>query len=248
MKKYSKLLIIFALTIPTSVWAEEVRFVTEGAYAPWNYIDDDGELAGFEIDLGNELCTRMDASCEWVTNEWDSIIPNLIAGNYDAILAGMSITEERMQTITFSQEYFPSEPARYIASENATLDFENLKDLRIGAQGATIHSAFLEKNLSADNTIVKYETADQSVTDLAAGNIDILFADGLFLAPVVEGSGGSLVFVGPEQQLGGGVGIGMRQDETELHSKLQAALDSVKADGKLDELIMEYFEKGPYFQ
>ena len=73
--------------------AQTVRLGTEGAYAPWNFLDDSGQVAGFEIDLGNELCARAELECEWVVNEWDSIIPNLQAGNYDAIMAGMSITE-----------------------------------------------------------------------------------------------------------------------------------------------------------
>jgi len=248
MVKDSCLIGLIAVSIQASAFAADVRLVTEGAYAPWNYIGDDGELAGFEIELGNELCDRMAVSCEWVINDWDSIIPNLIAGNYDAIMAGMSATDERKETIQFSEEYFPSEPARYIASENTTIDFDNLTGIRIGAQGATIHSAYLEQTLQEENTILKYETPDQSVADLVAGNIDILFADGLYLEPIVSGSNGSLVFVGPKQKVGEGVAIGMRQEDTELHGQFQTALQSVKADGTLDKLIMEYFKKGPYFQ
>ncbi len=249
MMKYSYICLLTATLLQTSAFADDVRFVTEGAYAPWNYIDDNGELAGFEIDLGNELCERMDASCEWVVNEWDSIIPNLVAGNYDAILAGMSVTEERMQAIAFSAEYFPSTvPARFIALKDTSVDFNNLKGLRIGAQGATIHSAYLEETFQADNTILKYETPDQSVTDLLAGNIDVLFADGLYLEPIVATNSDALTFVGPEQTVGAGVGIGMRKDDSELQVRVQSALESVKADGTLDTLIMEYFEKGPYFK
>src|SRR5690606_7680132 len=93
------------LALGTPALAQEtVRIATEGAYAPWNFLSDSGAPAGYEIDLGNALCEQAALNCEWVVNDWDSIIPNLLAGNYDLIMAGMSITEERLQTIDFSDE------------------------------------------------------------------------------------------------------------------------------------------------
>src|SRR5690606_37789225 len=96
----------------TSASAQEVlRVGTEGAYAPWNFVNDAGELAGFEIDLANAICEQTGMTCEIVQNDWDSIIPNLVAGNYDTIMAGMSITEERLESINFTQDYFPVDPS-----------------------------------------------------------------------------------------------------------------------------------------
>jgi len=226
---------------------DTVRLGTEGAYAPWNYIDDSGKVAGFEIDLGNEMCKRAGITCEWVTNEWDSIIPNLVAGNYDAIMAGMSITEERMQTIDFSADYFPPDPSLWAAASDASFNFDSLSGVKIGVQGATIQSAYVEETYGANNTILSYETADQSVADLVAGNIDLLLADGGFLEPIIEASSGALGFTGPEVMIGGGVGIGMRKDDKDLQAKLGEALEAVKADGTVDKLIMEYFKKGPFY-
>ena len=244
-----KLLLTMALAAfaSTGFAADKVRFGTEGAYAPWNFMDDSGKLAGFEIELGNEICRRAKLECEFVVNEWDSIIPNLIAGNYDGIMAGMSVTDERKKTIMFSDEYYPADPSRYAAAAGDTFDFDNLKGKKIGAQGATIQAAYAEENFKADNTIKLYEKPDQSVADLAAGNIDILLADGSFLEPVVEGSGGNIVFVGPNVQIGGGVAIGLRQKDTELGAKLNAALTEVKKDGTLDKMIKEFFKKGPFY-
>lgn len=223
--------------------AADVRIGTEGAYPPWNFIDDSGKLAGFEIDLGNALCEKAGVSCEFVQNEWDSIIPNLLAGNYDVIMAGMSITDERRETIDFSEEYFPSSPSMFAAAAGAELDFDNLSGVKIGAQGATIQADHLEAAMAEGNTLLTYETPDQSVADLMAGNIDLLFADGDYLIPVVDGSGGKLEFTGPKVSLGGGVGMGMRKDATELQEKMAAALVELKADGTLDKLIKESFEK-----
>lgn len=237
---------IAAALFSASAMAADVRIATEGAYAPWNFMDDSGKVAGFEVELGNVICERAGVECEWIVNEWDSIIPNLVAGNYDMIMAGMSITDERKETIMFGSEYFPADPSAFVAASSANIDFDNLKGLKIGAQGATIQAGYLEANLAEGNDILTYETADQSVADLAAGNIDILLADPSFLEPVVEGSGGALAFVGDRIKIGDGVAAGYRQADGELAEKMNAALEEVRADGTLSELLVEFFEKDPW--
>ncbi|NOZ33308.1 MAG: transporter substrate-binding domain-containing protein [Alphaproteobacteria bacterium] len=222
--------------------AQTVRLGTEGAYAPWNFINEAGDIDGFEIDLGTELCSRAGLECEFVINEWDSIIPNLIAGNYDAIIAGMSVTDERMKSIDFSGEYYPPDASVYAMAAGAEIDFENMSGIRIGVQGATIHADYAAANLADGNTIVSYETADQSTADLAAGNVDVVLADGSFLEPVVAGSNGALEIGGPNLMIGGGVALGLRQDDDELEAKFNAAIASMKADGSLNELIAKWFD------
>ena len=110
-----------------------VRMGTEGAYAPWNFVNDAGEIDGFERELGDELCMRAELKCEWVKNDWDSIIPNLVSGNYDTIIAGMSITDERDEVIDFTQPYTPPDPSTYAALDSG-LDVEGAV---IAAQAAT---------------------------------------------------------------------------------------------------------------
>lgn len=227
--------------------AQTVRLGTEGAYVPWNFIDDSGNVAGFEIELGNAVCERAGWDCEWVVNDWDTIIPNLLAGNYDAIMAGMSITEERQQTIDFSDNYFPPDPSRYVAAAGAEFDFDNLSGARIGTQGATIQNAYVEENFAADNTMHAYGTADQAMADLLAGRIDMILADSGYLEPVIAGNPG-LAFIGPEVLIGGGVGVGLRKQDGELKAKFNEIISEMKADGTLDELIAKWFEgRGPYF-
>src|SRR6056297_7254 len=108
-----KILIIGAAALAISASAalagshSVVRMGTEGAYPPYNFINDAGEVDGFEREVGDELCARAELTCEWVTNDWDSIIPNLTSGNYDTIIAGMSITAERDEVIDFTQPYIP---------------------------------------------------------------------------------------------------------------------------------------------
>jgi len=108
-----------------------VRLGTEGAYPPYNFLNDAGEVDGFERALGDELCTRAELTCEWVTNDWDSIIPNLVSGNYDVIIAGMSITEERDEVIDFSDPYTQPDPSAYVALSEG-IDVEKRGDLGTG--------------------------------------------------------------------------------------------------------------------
>ena len=242
----SAVLAVSMLAAPVMA-SDTIRLGTEGAYAPYNYFDDSGKIAGYEIDLGNAICKKAGLTCEWVVNEWDSIIPNLIAGNYDGIMAGMSITDERKKTINFSDEYYPVAPSLYAAAAGHKVDLSALKGKKIGVQGATVQAAFAEQHYAADNTILSFETFDQSVADLMAGNIDVLLADGDPLISVVEGSKGALVFVGDGVAIGGGVAIGLRKKDVELAKKLNSALAALKSDGTVDKLIKKYFEKGPFY-
>src|SRR6056297_1597046 len=110
------------------------RLGTEGAYPPYNFINDNGEVDGFERELGDELCARAELTCEWVTNDWDSIIPNLTSGNYDTIIAGMSITDARDEVIDFTQPYIPPNPSLFMGMDDGL----ELEGAVIAAQTNTI--------------------------------------------------------------------------------------------------------------
>jgi len=235
-----------ALALSGTAHAQALRLATEGAYAPFNFINDQGKPDGFEIELGNELCKRAALECTWVTNEWDSIIPNLIAGNYDAIMAGMSITEERKQTIDFSDNYVPPDPSLYMVRAGTTIDFNALTGKNIGVQGSTIQAAYAQSTFGSTNTVKNYETADQALADLNAGNVDVILADGPVVSDVVAGSGGAIERVGPEVTIGNGIGVGLRKADDELENKLNTAIGEMKKDGSLDTLLIKWFpEKAP---
>jgi len=230
--------------------AAPVRIATEGAYAPWNFVDADGKLAGFDIDVGNELCKRAALECTWVQTAWDTIIPNLNAGNFDVIMAGMSITDERKESIDFTSDYSPPDPSAYMMASATTIDFTAMKGLRIGTQGGTIQSAYAEANLKDGNTLLNFDTADAALADLNAGNIDVILADNGYIREVVAGSGGALKLDGPTVAIGGGVGAGLRKAEDDLQNKLDTALAAAKADGTIDKLIVQWFPEkgqGPYY-
>ena len=216
---------------------DAIKIGTEGAYEPYNYIDQaTGKLVGFEIELGGELCKRANLTCEFVQNDWDSIIPNLQSGNYDAIMAGMSITDERKKVITFSENYTPPSKSSYMA---ASADANTGEGAVISAQTGTIQAGYIAEQ--AGNTLLEFATPDETVAAVKNGEADAVFADKDYLVPIAGDSGGALVMLDKDVALGGGIGVGLRQSDTELKAKFDGAIQAMKADGSLNALIEKYF-------
>ncbi|MFT5344373.1 MAG: polar amino acid transport system substrate-binding protein [Dinoroseobacter sp.] len=213
--------------------ADTVRMGTEGAYPPYNFINDAGEVDGFERELGDELCARAALTCEWVKNDWDSIIPNLTSGNYDTIIAGMSITDERDEVIDFTQNYIPPAASAYMSMSGDV----DLMGGVIAAQTNTIQAGYVAESGAI---LLEFATPDETVAAVRNGEADAVFADKDYLAPIVEAEA-DMMFAGDDVQLGGGVGMGLRESDTELKAKFDAAIDSMKEDGTLNTMIVKWF-------
>ncbi|MDQ7263311.1 transporter substrate-binding domain-containing protein [Paracoccus sp. PS-1] len=223
-----------ALALTTSMgMAQTVRIATEGAYPPYNFINDQGQVAGFEVELGNELCQRAELQCTWVKNDWDSIIPNLVSSNYDAIMAAMSINEERKQAIAFSENYLPPAPSSYVALEEGA----NLETGIVAVQIGTVQASHIADTQA---TMLEYPNIDQVFAAVRNGEADAAFGDHEVMRPFVEDSE-DLIFVGEQVRLDEGIGIGVRQSDNELREKLNAAIGAMKQDGSLNELIKKHF-------
>ena len=168
----------------------------------------------------------------WVTNDWDSIIPNLVSGNYDTIIAGMSITDDRDAVIDFTTAYYPADPSAF-----AALGEVDLAGGVIAAQTGTIQAAHVAE---MGATLLEFATPDETIAAVKNGEADAVFADKFFLAPFVE-EDADLQFVGDDVVLGKGIGIGVRESDTELKATLNDAIAAMKADGSLATILHKWF-------
>ena len=234
MKKLILAAATLTMTAGMAFAQDTIRMGTEGAYPPYNFINDAGEVDGFERELGDALCLRAELTCEWVTNEWDSIIPNLVSGNYDVIIAGMSITDERDEVIDFTQDYYPPTASAYVAL-TADADFMGGT---VSAQVSTIQAGYVAESGAM---LLEFASPDETIAAVRNGEAVAVLADYDYLAPIVEASGGELMFVGERIPLGGGVGMGLRETDTELKASLDAAITAMKADGTLNALLVKWF-------
>ena len=230
-----------------------VRFGIEGAYPPFSWTDESGQLQGFDVDMANALCEQMQVQCQLVAQDWDGIIPALLARKYDAIIAAMSITEERKRTVDFTGKY-ALVPNKFAARKGTELELsqEGLAGKRIGVQIATTHDKYLTDNYGKDVALVRYGTADEAYLDLKAGRIDYVFLDA---TAIEEGllnkeGGDAFEFVGPsvtdEQWFGEGFGIAVRKQDQKLKEMLNKAILELRENGKYQEINSKYFEYDVY--
>lgn len=274
MKKFlSNLLIVGAFVLPTMpAHAGEWKKIVIGmdvSYAPWAYTDANGKFLGYEVDLANDLCKRMEVECELTSQPWDTIIPSLQAGKFDAIIAGMNITEEQLKEIDFSVSYAAS-PRAFLTTKSSKfanlplgesiLDLEKdadsatkqidavrseLPGSTLGVLTASANTLFVEKNFADVAEIRQYKTAEQYVLDLQAGRIDIAFDTLPYLMGVLKGAdGGDMVVVGPKLAgglLGAGAGVGLRKSDADLKAMFNKAIEDAKKDGTIKALTIKWF-------
>ena len=224
MKKILLIISLFVLGLTSLANSQTIRIGTEGAYPPWNNINSAGDLEGAEIDFGNEACERMGVTCEWVTQDWDGIIPALLQGKYDIIVAGMSITEERKEKVNFTTGYM-TDPASFAVLKNSGLANLNIAGMSkvnlnnaggkeqaaigqliaamngatVCVQSSTIHQNFLEKHMSGAVKVKLYQSVDDHNIDLAAGRCDAILADVGSIVDFMESDSGiDVALTGPK--------------------------------------------------
>ena len=226
---------------------EKLRIGVEGAYPPFSWKEADGSLKGFDIDVALALCEKMDRECELVEQDWDGMIPALLARKYDAIVASMSITEERRKRVDFTGKYYNT-PARFVAPEGSGLDVSpaGLAGKAVGVQRGTIHQCFMEKAYP-DADLRLYATQEEVFLDLAAGRLaaqisDSIQADEGFLK--TEAGKGFAFAGGTQFDLechGEGAGIALRKGEDALREAFNAAITAIRGDGTYKTINDRYF-------
>lgn len=247
MMKYLKGLAIAvvavgALSTMQASAADKLRIGTEGAYPPFNFVDNNGELQGFDVDIAKALCDRMGAECTFVKQDWDGIIPALLARKYDAIVASMSITEERKKAVDFTGRYYTNK-LQFVGKSGKALDVSSagLKGKVIGAQRATISGSWLEKNRPGIE-IKLYDTQENAYLDLASGRLDGVLADSLVNYEWLQSAAGKgFEFKSDPVFNGDLIGIAVRKGQGELTTKLNKAIQDIVADGTYAKINAKYF-------
>ncbi|PTW60206.1 amino acid ABC transporter substrate-binding protein (PAAT family) [Breoghania corrubedonensis] len=246
-----------------------VTIATEGAFAPWNFTEADGTLTGYEVDLYKVLCERMHVECTLIAQNWDGMIPGLLAGKYDAIMAGMSATEKREKVIAFSQPYGSTGQGFGVLKDGPLADMpmkgeminlvtnpdgakKTIDELRpllkgkvIGVQSSAIAGRFMKENFGDEVTIREYKSTEQHDLDLLAGRLDAIVASPAYLMTASKQQGNEgMTMAGPRFQggvLGRGSSVGLRKEDTKLREMFNKALDEVKADGTAKKLAEKWF-------
>lgn len=244
-----------ALIVSTGVakdWSK-VRIGVEGAYPPFSYVTPGGELAGFDIDIAKALGEAMGAEVTLIAQDWDGIIPALLAKKYDAIIASMSVTEERKKKVAFSNKYYQT-PAKFICKKGTIAEFskESIKGKAVGVQRATIHDRYLTDNYGKDVDVKRYGTQDEAYLDLTAGRVDMLLADSVALSDgfLKKPEGADYQFIGPDlndpKWFGDGAGIAIRKEDKDLVEKFNMAIEKIRGDGTYKTIQDKYFDFNVY--
>jgi len=227
--------------------ADPLRIGVEGAYPPFSMKEADGTLSGFDIEIALALCAQMERECELVEQEWDGMIPALIARKYDAIVASMSITEDRKKKVSFSAKYYNT-PTRFIAKKGSDITFtgEGTKGVRIGLLRGTTYQCYVEKHLP-DAIVSLYANQEDVYADLANGRLDAQISNSI---QAVDGflntdAGQDFDFASGDLDdvacLGEGTGIAVRKDDP-LAGELSAAIEAIRADGSYKAVNDKYFQ------
>jgi lysine-arginine-ornithine-binding protein len=240
------------LTIATSAFAKDwstIRFGVDASYPPFESKSADGKLVGFDVDLGNEICKRLNAKCVWVENAFDGMIPALKARKFDGVLSAMSMTPQRKEQIAFSDRMWRT-PTNLVAKKGSNIQptVASLQGKSVGVEQGSIQETWAKANWGTKGVnVVSYQDQDQVYTDLISGRLDAALQDGVQvnLGFLGKPRGAGFAFTGGEPQdlktLGNGAAIGLRKEDTDLKAKIDQALGDMVKDGTYKKIEAKYF-------
>lgn len=240
--------LVFHLSLGAALAQEsgKLKIATEGAYPPFNSQTADGTLVGFDVDIANALCAEMKVECQIVSQDWDGIIPALQGGKFDAVIASMTITEERKEKVSFTNKYYTT-PLSLVAAKDSDLaspEPEALKGKTVGAQASTTQSIYADEHYAKAGADVKlYPTQDEVMADLVNQRLDAVVADKFVLVDWLKATGQDCCkMIGDLKGTNSEAGIAVRKDNDALRQKLNAAIDAIVANGTYGKINAKYFE------
>jgi arginine/ornithine transport system substrate-binding protein len=231
----------------TGFAADQLVIATEGAYPPFNYIDPDGNIKGFDVEIADALCKQMGMDYKLVVQEWDGMIPGLLAKKYDVIVASMSITEKRKKAVNFTGHYYRV-PARFVARKGAGIDISKtgLKGKKVGVQRASTYANYLDGVYKDIVEVAYYDKVENHNLDLLSSRLDVVLAQAIFMSKWLElPEAKDYEFIGEpvwdREYIGEGAGIAVRKQDEQLQKKLNDALNAIVANGTHKRIADKYF-------
>ncbi|AZC17948.1 MULTISPECIES: transporter substrate-binding domain-containing protein [Pseudomonas] len=228
----------------TAAQAEVLKIATEGAYPPFNYVDSSNQLHGFDVDIANALCERLKVQCQIVAQDWEGIIPALMAKKYDAVVASMIATDERKKKIAFTNHYYRTPLSVAVPRDSDITDAQtDFKGRTVGAQSSSTQAIYAEDHYGPAGADVKfYPTLDEANSDLAAGRIDGVIADKFPLLAWADTAGKDCCkIIGDVNGTTADASIAVRKEDNALRERLNQALDEIVADGTYKKISSRYF-------
>lgn len=221
---------------PTKDSERTLVIATEANYPPFNNTTSDGKIVGFDVDVINAVCEEIKAKCTIVAQEWDGLLPGLLTQKYDAVIAGMSITPERLQQVDFSEPYF-SNTIVWLAKNDGSFDPNNIKNLVLGSQRATTGADYISQKYDGKdgNRVQLYDTYTNAYLDLKAGRNHAVMAEKVSASDWLAQNNDGFGLVGDEIDNNDNLGIAVRKGDP-LKGEFDQALATLKANGKLGEL------------
>ncbi len=227
---------------------EQISILTDSDYPPFNYLDEEGALTGFNVDLARALCDELAVECDVRSVDWSGLVPALENGETDAAIASIRVSESNLEKLDFTDAYYHT-PARFVALKESALKEtspELVRGRKIAVVAGTSHEVFL-RDFYPESEIVVFETAAKAKEALRDGTADVLFGDGISLMFWLNGTasenccefrGGPY---GDSKYFGEGIGIAVRRGNRKLRVILDYGLARLREDGRLEELYLRYF-------
>lgn len=232
---------LLCLSFAQDLGGAVVRVGSDTTYPPFETVDENGNIVGFDVDVFDAVCERVNCVAEFITTAWDGIFPALAAGEFDAVASGVTITEERAQIVDFTVPYFVVDQAITVRVENEDWlldDFTTGGSLTLGAQTGTTNALTAEELVGRDR-VQLYDDFNSAIQALLNGDVDGVMIDDATADEFVNTYAGELAVSIRGVESGEELGFAV-QKGSELVDALNAGIEQIREDGTLDALVQQW--------
>ena len=220
---------------------------TDAAYAPFESQNEKGEIVGFDIDVVKAVAAKAGFEVKFVNTPWEGIFNTLAQGDRDFLVSAITITDERKQTMDFSDPYFDAQQLIAVKETSKVAKFDDLKKLKVGVQTGTTGDEVVTKLQGKNSTNVKrFESTPLALKELESGGVDAVVADnGVVINYVANNAGSKFKTVSDKSFMPEQYGLAVKKGNAELQAALNKGLAAIKADGTYDKIYAQYFGAAP---